>query len=391
MISSYNVSAYNTPQLGISAVSTFRPPRQLSNDWFEGMPRKFVKHTGIQSRPVSDEDEVTQAIRATELLVAETRCDLSKCAAVVFTSPSFVPMPLARKHLGPDEARQEQLSRAAWQFVDAIGVKPRRVQATNTFCAGYARALELVLHKINPELNLASDEFILVLTSSRISRITDYSCPTSGALFGDLATATIIARSDSEHYPIHFDLLDARVDHQETNRPFFKFQLKEKVPTPTHDGGKAFDSQRFVFSLDGMGIADIAPRAMAASAAEMVRETGGNPEEIQHVLPHQAGFAIVRLTEMKLRDEGFTGKVINGMTHDIGNVSSGSIPYSLNAMWDELHGDIVCPIASVGPPGKNRVAQGCIALRATPLHEQTFASQGNAASLNGEEVDSLLN
>ena len=372
MISSYKVPASNPLQLGISAVSTFRPPHQLSNDWFDAMPRKFVKHTGIHSRPVSEEDEVTQAMRATEQLMKETRCDLSKCAAVVFTSPSFVPMPLARKHLDPQEARNEQLSRAAWQFVNEMEMTPRRVQATNTFCAGYARALELVLHKINPTLDLQSDEFILVLTSSRISRITDYSCPTSGALFGDLATATLIARTDSQTHPVHFELLDARVDHHPTNRPFFKFQRKEQVPAPNRDGGRTIESHRFVFSLDGMGIADIAPRAMAASAAEMVRETGRRPEEIQHILPHQAGFAIVRLTEMKLRDEGFTGDVINGMTHDVGNVSSGSIPFTLSKMWDDLHGEVVCPIASVGPPGKNRVAQGCIALRSTALHTQNF-------------------
>lgn len=372
MISSYKVPASNPLQLGISAVSTFRPPHQLSNDWFDAMPRKFVKHTGIHSRPVSEEDEVTQAMRATEQLMKETRCDLSKCAAVVFTSPSFVPMHLARKHLDPQEARNEQLSRAAWQFVNEMKMTPRRVQATNTFCAGYARALELVLHKINPTLDLQSDEFILVLTSSRISRITDYSCPTSGALFGDLATATLIARTDSQTHPVHFDLLDARVDHYPTNRPFFKFQRKEQVPAPNRDGGRTIESHRFVFSLDGMGIADIAPRAMAASAAEMVRDTGRRPEEIQHILPHQAGFAIVRLTEMKLRDEGFTGDVINGMTHDVGNVSSGSIPFTLSKMWDDLHGEVVCPIASVGPPGKNRVAQGCIALRSTALHTQNF-------------------
>ncbi|MCP4886793.1 MAG: hypothetical protein GY904_09290 [Planctomycetaceae bacterium] len=104
----------------------------------------------------------------------------------------------------------------------------------------------------------------------------------------------------------------------------------------------------------------------------MVRDTGRRPEDIQHILPHQAGFAIVRLTEMKLRDEGFTGDVINGMTHDVGNVSSGSIPFTLSTMWDDLHGEVVCPIASVGPPGKNRVAQGCIALRSTALHTQNF-------------------
>ena len=265
--------------LGIAAVSTYRPPRQLPNEWFESMPRKFVQHTGIHSRPVSDDDEVTLALHVTEQLIRDTRCDMKKCAAVVFTSPSFVPMNLARKHLDERQARQEQLNRAAWRYVDRMGVRPRRVHATNTFCAGYARALDMVLHKINPVLNLQRDEFILVLTASRISRITDYSDPKSGALFGDLATVTLITRTDHEEHPVHFELLDAKVERQETNRPFFRFALKEQVPTPTHDGGRQIESERFVFSLDGMGIADVAPRGMAAAAAEMVRKTGLNPTD----------------------------------------------------------------------------------------------------------------
>ncbi len=338
------------------------------------MPRKFVKHTGIKSRPISDEDEVTLALRATEKLVGDTRCNMKRCAAVVFTSPSFVPLPLARQYMDPASARAEQLSRAAHRYVQRLNIQPRRVLATNTFCAGYARALDIVLHKVQPVIELQEDEFILVLTSSRISRITDYDCPRSGALFGDMATATLIARTDSEHYPVHFEMLDAKVERQPTNRPFFQFDVKERVSKPTADGGRDFDPQRIVFSLDGMGIADVAPRAMALSAREMVRGTGQEPEDIQHIIPHQAGFAIVRLTEMKLRDEGFTGQVINGMTHDIGNISSGSIPFTLHALWDELQGNILCPIASVGPPGKNAVAQGCIALRATAVHKQAFAA-----------------
>jgi 3-oxoacyl-[acyl-carrier-protein] synthase III len=362
----------SAPPLGIAAVSSYRPPWQLPTDWFENISRKFVKHTGIQSRPISREDEVTLALRATKQLVKDTFCDLQKCAGVVFTSPSFVPMSLAWKHLDKQQARREQLSRAAHEYVRRSGLQPRCVQATNTFCAGYARALEMVLYKIQPQVNLRDDEFVLVVTSSRISRITDYACPVSGALFGDLATVTMISRTDSRRHPVHFELLDARVERQQTNRPFFRFAVRQQVLTPAIDGSKDMQSQRFVFSLDGMGIADVAPRAMAAACSEMARDSGMEPGDIQFIIPHQAGFGIVRLTEMKLRDAGFTGKVINGMTEDIGNVSSGSIPYTLQMLWDELHGNLLCPVASVGRPGKNAIADGCIAMRATPVHEQRF-------------------
>jgi hypothetical protein len=107
---------------------------------------------------------------------------------------------------------------------------------------------------------------------------------------------------------------------------------------------------------------------MASAASKMLDETGWAPGSIDYIVPHQAGSGIVRFAEMKLQEAGFTANVINGMARDIGNVSSGSIPFALNKLWRKLDGNILCPIASVGPPGENKVSQGCIALRSTPLH-----------------------
>ena len=361
--------------IGISAVSTFQPPWILPNAWFESIARKFVKHTGILQRPVSLEDEVALAAHATENLMRETAGDLQNCAAVVFTSPSFVPMPVALKYMDQEQAEKEQLDLAAKNFVEQMEMRPRMVMASNTYCAGYATALSTVIETINPKIDLQRDEFILVLTASRISRITDYACKQSSALFGDLATATMISRLDSHRYPVHFELLGANVETTSTNRPFFEFSLKQEVLTPTCDGGHRYDPRRVVFSLDGMGIADAAPRAMASAASAMLNETGLSPENIQYIVPHQAGAGIVRFAEMKLREAGFTAEVINGMTSQVGNVSSGSVPYTLDKMWQQLEGNILCPIASVGPPGESSVAQGCIALRSTPNHR----SQARAA------------
>ena len=52
------------------------------------------------------------------------------------------------------------------------------------------------------------------------------------------------------------------------------------------------EPKRLVFSLDGMGIADTAPRAMAAAASEMTRQNDMLPSDIEHIVPHQAGEAI---------------------------------------------------------------------------------------------------
>ena len=360
----------NIAEIGISAVATYEPPWILANDWFEGtIPRKFLQHTGIESRHVAMEDEVSLAVRAVSNLQRETGCDLRDCAAIVFVSPSYVPLDVARRYLSEQDARQEHLPRSARHLAYRLGIPTCPAMGINWFCCGYSKALSLVSRRMVSRLNLSCEQFVLVITASRISRITDYSCKESAALFGDLATATLLARVDSQRYPLHFRLLHAHAGRHPVAKPLFDFQLRDNVLAPAVDGGKRHDPRRLVFSLDGMGIAEIAPRAMAGAVADALAATGMSPDDIRFVLPHQAGTSIVRFTAMKVEQLGVRGEVLNDLTIRVGNVSSGSIPYSLKKAWLRLVGVIACPTAAVGPPGACEVSQGCLLLRATPRHE----------------------
>ena len=144
---------------------------------------------------------------------------------------------------------------------------------------------------------------------------------------------------------------------------------------PAPGGGTVRADERLVYSLDGMAIAEIAPRAMSAATGKALAATGLSRGAVNFVVPHQAGSGIVRFTGMKLEDYGIQGELINGLTRRTGNVSACSIPYALKQTWGRLTGLIACPTAAVGSPGKSEILQGCILLRATPLHErQTSAA-----------------
>ncbi len=361
--------------IGISAISVFEPPQALGNDWFDGrMPRKFAQHTGIESRFISGEDEVALGWQAVRKLQAESACDLKSCAALVFVSPSFVPMGEAHRYLGDDAARQERTRRAARQLARRLGLSNCRVTGVNWFCSGFPRALSQMTQRIVPRLELQSHQYVLLVTASRISRITDYGCALTGGLFGDLATATLVARTDNRTQPVHFELLHAAAERRAASAPFFNFHLRENVLKPTSDGGQRHDERRLVFSLDGMGIADAAPRAMASALDETLTAAKVAKEDVNFVLPHQAGAAIVRLTAMKVEQLGIRGEVINGLTRQVGNVSSSSIPLGLKKHWSQLRGLVACPTAAVGTPGRAEVLQGCVLLRATPLHERNTSA-----------------
>jgi 3-oxoacyl-[acyl-carrier-protein] synthase III len=357
-------------RVGISAIAVHEPAWSLDNAWFaDTIPRKFTHHTGIEARLVAREDEATLGLRAVRKLQTETGCDLKDCAALVFVSPSFIPMSIARQHLDERRAAQERVRQAGRQLARRLGLECR-VVGLNWFCSGYPRALAVVRERLLPRLGLARDQFVLVVTATRISRITDYSCRQTAGLFGDLATATLVAPVESRKYPVHFEVVYSRAEKQPADGVYFHFHRRQNVLTPTEEGGQRHEAERFVFSLDGMAIADIAPRAMAGALAGALAATATTPSDVRFVLPHQAGAGIVRLTAMKVEQLGIEAEVINGLTARVGNVSSSSIPYGLKQHWSRLTGLIACPTAAVGMPGRAEISQGCILLRATPLHER---------------------
>ena len=358
------------PPLGIAAIAIHQPAWHLDNGWFgETMPRKFARHTGIESRGVSLVDEVTMGLAAVRRLQRATGCSLADCKGLMFVSPSFIPASVARRELGPEAAAAERPGLAARRLTERLGMPNCRAVGINWFCCGYSRALGIVQRHLASRMRLADSEFILVVVANRISRITDYSCSKTGGLFGDMASATMISSLASRRHPPHFEILHAQADRQPAERPFFDFHIQHDVPVPRPGGLREQVAERLVYSLDGMGIAETAPRAMSAAVAETLKEAGFSADELQFVVPHQAGAGIVRFTGMQLEGLGIESEVVNGLTRHTGNVSACSVPHALRHEWRRLHGLVACPTAAVGAPGRSEVLQGCVLLRSTPHHD----------------------
>lgn len=357
--------------LGIAAISTFEPAWVLENTWFgDTIPRKFVHHTGIEARHISLDGEIDMGIQAVRQLQRDAGCDLANCRALVFVSPSLIPPTIADRHLDEQRAAAERPRRVARQLSRRLGLSQCRTIGLNWFCSGYSRAMSVITQRLAPRLKLTVDQFVLLVVSTRISRITDFSCKQTAGLFGDMSTATLLAPPESRRHPVHFDIVHAHAEKQSVDAPYFDFHIRDQLPVPNIRGGRETTDKRLVFSLDGMSIADIAPRAMSSAVTNALTAANLQNDELRFVVPHQAGAGIVRFTGMKLDGSGVKGEVINGLTRRIGNVSACSIPYALKQQWSKLTGLIACPTAAVGSPGKKEVSQGCILLRATPLHDR---------------------
>jgi 3-oxoacyl-[acyl-carrier-protein] synthase-3 len=308
-----------------------------------------------------------EAVRA---LQRQTGCDLARCRGLVFVSPSFIPASVARRSLDPARVADERPGRAARKVARALGMSHCRTVGLNWFCCGYSRALDVVRRRWAPRLALGADEFLLVVVATRISRITDYSCAQTGGLFGDMASATLLAAPTSRRHPVHFEIVHAAAEKVPADKPAFNFHLRRDLPLPAADGGRERAAERLVYAIDGMAIAEIAPRAMSAAVGDSLAAAGLAGADVDFVVPHQAGMGIVRFLGMQLESLGVRGELINGLTRRTGNVSACSVPHALHATWQRLHGLVACPTAAVGAPGRPEALRGCILLRATTHHER---------------------
>ncbi len=159
-------------------------------------------------------------------------------------------------------------------------------------------------------------------------------------------------------------MLGAEAETVPADAVLFDFHRRQDVLVPTPDGRSAREPQRVVFSLNGLGIGDASgpapwrtPRRICFGQRACPPRTCSSWSRIRQAR------ASVRFAAMKLETIGVGGEVINGLTSQIGNVSSCSIPYALKQAWHVLDGTIACPAAGVGPPGEAKVSQGCILLR----------------------------
>ncbi len=364
-------TAAYSPGIGISAIGLYEPPWILSNEWFDGtLPSKFVQHTGIESRRVSLDDEVTMAARALRNLQRATGCRLRDCAGVVFAASSLLPSPIGKKYAGKDGAsgRITRLRRSAVRQTagrrrrqrgrDQLGLQ-RLCQSLGDRPLPCGRSGKGTVHPGRDGQSHEQDHRLLL--------------PADGGTVRRLRPGHAARAERQRPIPGAFCIVVGPRRTAPVNGVFFDFHMGENVPVPTAGGGRRCVSTRLVFSLNGMGVGDAASRAMAAVAEKALRAAGVDPAKVRFVVPHQAGTGIVRLAANRLEMIGVRGELVNGLTRRLGNISSSSVPQAVRSAWDRLDGIILCPTAGVGSPGAATVTQGCVILETTQTHRLAVA------------------
>jgi 3-oxoacyl-[acyl-carrier-protein] synthase-3 len=201
-------------------------------------------------------------------------------------------------------------------------------------CSGFLYALSVA------EKFLAIDDYnyVLVISSDILSKITDYTDRNTCVLFGDGAGATILGRGDSPESGILSTYLAA--DGRGADLLY--------MPA----GGSALPASEqtvrdhlHYLKMNGREVFRFASKAMVEVSEKLLEKAGLSYEDIDVFVPHQANIRIIK-TAMKSMQIAEDKTIIT--IDKFGNMSAASIPVALSIAVSEgkvKPGDVVLMVA----------------------------------------------
>ena len=284
----------------ISGIVCALGARSVPNDMLlakfpEWSSKDVVKRMGIESRRWVGEGEtvLSLALDASRRLLETLAIGLDRIGAIICTTgtPLFASPSIA------------------CELLTALG-GVRRDQPVQAFdisaaCSGYLYGLQIAHDMIQS----SPERCVLLVTAEVLSPLLDLEDQSTAFLFGDAATATILAASP-------WTPTAARL-----KRPLLS-SIGDKtraltVPLSKRDG---------CICMDGKEVAREASKSMVSILGQACRLSGLTPADLDLVVPHQANKRITAAVQrlLKLPED----KVFSNIK-DIGNTSSSTIPICL--------------------------------------------------------------
>ncbi len=293
-------------EVGILGIAGATGSRRVGNEEISRMcptwsPEDIVKRTGIASRPWLGRGEtaLTLAVDACGKLFARNRVRLQDIDLILCATGTPI-------HNTPALATMIHHELAA-------GDETSMIQAydISAACTGYLYGLQIAYDFLQSRPGAK----ILLVTSEALSTKTDTRSEEHTPIFGDAATATLLAAGDN------LGGAPARV-----LRPVLsaRGESGDILRVPSGGGEKIFMEGRRVFQE--------AVRGMISMLEAACGEAGIPPEELDLIVPHQANQRIINAVRQKMKAP--EEKVFSNI-RDLGNTSSSTIPLCLETILRE--------------------------------------------------------
>jgi 2-oxoisovalerate dehydrogenase E1 component len=271
-------------------------------------PDDIFKRTGIESRRWLEHNEtvLTLAVNASRKVLAETGLKAGDIELIVcstgtplYTSPALAAMIQYELAAGENRGAGDNWLAQAYDISAA--------------CCGYLYGLQIVWDYLQSRPHAK----VLLVTAEALSTKTDTSDPSTTPIFGDAATASILAASDAEGLPFFGKSLTR------LSRPVLSAQGEPgdtlRVPACGCDSIFMNGQKVFLEAVRGMMM-------MLDAACEA---DGTRPDELDLIIPHQANQRIINAVRQKLRLP--ENRVFSNI-QNLGNTSSSTIPLCLQSI-----------------------------------------------------------
>ncbi len=292
--------------VGVLGTGSYLPGHVVGNDEAgeaAGVDDAWItRKTGIRARRWAKPDEATSDLAAAAGRAALRNAGISArdlSLIVVATSTPDSPQP-------PTAA----------VVADLIGATPAAAAFDlNAVCSGFVFALSVAQRTVQPTGGHA-----LVIGADIYSRILDRSDRRTTVLFGDGAGAAVLGPTASgggilatrlATFPGYRDLIE--VPAGGSRRPASEYTLA--------DGAH-------YFRMNGRAVREFVAEHVPPAVHELLRRAGVRPDEIDHVIPHQAN--AVMLDELG-RSLELPRARLHTTVVDYGNTGAASVPITLDA------------------------------------------------------------
>lgn len=270
-----------------------------SNEW-------IIKRTGISERRILDDKQEAYMLGVDAAKSALESAKLSAQEIDLIVVATDTP-----DYMTPSTACLIQ---------GAIGASNAIAFDLNAACSGFIFAMT-VAHKF---LLSGTHKNALVIGCEGLSRVVDWKDRNTCILFGDAAGAAVLSE-----VPEGFGILNTYLGSDGENG---KFITIPNLYVNEEEKAKRVNGKYNSLWMDGQEVFKFAVKAMSSATKKVIEDVNMTIEDIQFIFPHQAN---TRIIDGAIKKLGVSDDKLHYIIHKYGNVSSASIPVSLDEAFRE--------------------------------------------------------
>ncbi len=293
---------------GIIGIGSCLPENVLTNSDLEKMvdtsDEWIIKRTGIRERRILDKGQPAYSIGYEAALRAIEDAGISAEDIDLIIVATETP-----DYLTPSTACILQ---------GKLGARNAAAFDLNAACTGMIYALSVARQYVSS----GTYRYVLVVCCEGLSKVTDWQDRKTCVLFGDAAGAVVIGEVE-EGYGIIDTYLGSDGEAGRCLTIPCCHMDESDIEKRTHENKR-------VLWMDGSEVFKFAVRIMEHATEKILDLTGTLPGDLKMIFPHQAN---VRIIEGALKRLGISDENMMPVIHKYGNISSASIPVSIDEAY----------------------------------------------------------